>query len=489
MKKVNNERGGVFLYVIFIITLLMIFVPVLLQMTSTTSYANKMTENDKRVTDLALSGMESFLAYLKTYNPSGSVTRKAFLSAYGGGSGSVGAGWGAKTFATPEGVSVTFSQKLVKKDTTVEIALPLTTDDDYEVLISATAGGRSKNIRFQVSAKDGSTSVPIDPEHKVAITGNKVLYGGSITMNTSNGSNANFATQNTTIANAVDWYINDTKAKVISQISAFKSSPYAITCTGCSVDQIQTQIDNSSRNPVIIIRPGTLDLANKTTTFGYAPGTSNYPNGKAVILITESLNLNNSGLTVYGNLILNTTNTGIGNPYSQNVSSFAIKQVKDTSGNDVYGNFWSLGDVSLNQGTLNVANQIYMKSFTGINNLTINAKDMTVEGALTLNTSTAMNIVPGEFTAGSVLIPNNATLNITGGDIFVKGNFEARTQAYVNAGGYFAVGGSIVIQNMQNNPGQYIKAGQGGMTALQNGTSTGGGGSTSSDWNPIRKPG
>jgi hypothetical protein len=93
MDYVRNERGGVLLYVLMIMIILAIFTPVILSMTTNAQLKDQRSENRRKAEMLAVSGMESFIAYLNEINV-GQVAELYFESY---------PGWGESSQTLPDG--------------------------------------------------------------------------------------------------------------------------------------------------------------------------------------------------------------------------------------------------------------------------------------------------------------------------------------------------------------------------------------------------
>ncbi|MGO4494339.1 hypothetical protein AB4114_00310 [Paenibacillus sp. 2RAB27] len=492
----QSERGNVLTYVLLILLVLMIATPVILVSSSTNQLANSQTDYEKKATDLAVSGMEAFITYLKSYDTyANGMDRRTYFNMYGGGSGTHGLGWVARNITTPEGIATTYEQYVEVAATNTRITGPVTADNVYNVFFKATVNNaHSKLIKFQISAFNAivvttptpgpppNTSTHIEPGQTVPIpAGVGVLYGNSSNVN---------AGKNTTLAPAITSYMSSIKSSVSSAIDDYLNvtkTPGLITCTSCSISQVKSNISASSTNPVVIYVPGTLSVSS-TETIGSST--------KPVILIADNYSINNSNLEVYGNLIANQTTsnpTTTGKITGSNQLDITIK-----SGNGgTYGNLWSENSfITGTQTTLKIDNNLYAGSMTLSNGGTVTTKQMTIDDTFKIETQTTLNISNGNLASGNIYVKNNAEFKVTSGDIFVSGDFTSGTQINLTTGGIIAVAGKIDFSNNKtittgtsNPPVTSLQlSGTSSATPTPSSpTSTSPTPSPPPDWNPIRK--
>ncbi|KRE93180.1 hypothetical protein ASG89_06655 [Paenibacillus sp. Soil766] len=452
----RSERGNVLTYVLLILLVLMIVTPVILANSSTNQLANSQTEYEKKATDLAVSGMEAFITYLKNYDIYGNgMNRRTYFNKYGGGSGAKGLGWETQTITTPEGVETNYEQYVEVASTNTRIGIPISTDDVYNVYFKATVNNvHSKLIKFQISAFNAivvptpspspsasptpsptpNSSTHIESGQTVPIpAGVGVLYGDSSNVT---------AGKNTTLLPAITNYMSDIKSSVSSAIDDYLNvtkTPGLITCsTSCSISQVQSNINASTTNPVVIYVPGTLSISSNETL-----GSSTKP----VILIADNYSFNNANIVIYGNLIANKTtanSTTTGNITGSNQLDITI----NNGNGGTHGNFWIEGNfVTGTQTTLKIANNIYAGGLTLSNGGTVSAKQMTIDTTFRIETQTTLNISNGNLSSGNIYVKNNAELTVSSGDIFVSGDFTSGTQINLKTGGLIAVAGEIDFKN------------------------------------------
>ncbi|WP_168121762.1 PA14 domain-containing protein [Paenibacillus sp. HB172176] len=203
----------------------------------------------------------------------------------------------------------------------------------------------------------------------------------------------------------------------------------AVNCSGCSPEQINQAIANSS-GAAAYIRAGHLNLDN-SATFG--------SQGKPVFLIVDGMNTNQAlSLTVYGTLIVN------GNLNANQGGDFRIispDQPEWTGG----ASLRIAGTVHLNNdANVEVDDDLLVGALTyNSGDLTVSANRLIVENSLHINTRVAMNIM--EYMAVGELVSNNETANLTveQGDFFVKGNVHVNNSLNVQTGGVWAIGGDL----------------------------------------------
>lgn len=452
----RSERGNVLTYVLLILLVLMIVTPVILANSSTNQLANNQTEYEKKATDLAVSGMEAFITYLKNYDTYGNgMERRIYFNMYGGGSGVQGLGWKRQDITTPEGLATTYEQYVEVAASNTRITGPILNEGVYNVFFKATVNNaHSKLIKFQISAFNANaittptpaptaTPTPVPtPVSSTHITqgetvpipaGVGVLYGVSSNIN---------AGKNTTLSTAITNYKESIKSSVTSAIDDYLNvtkTPGLITCsTSCSISQVKSNINGSSANPVVIYVPGTLSISSNETL-----GSSTKP----VILIADNYSFNNANIVVYGNLIANQTTA---NPATTgNISGSNQLDITINNGNNgTHGNFWFEGNfVTGTQTTIKVANNIYGGGLTLSNGGTVSAKQMTIDTTFKIETQTTLNISNGNLSTGNIAVKNNATLTVASGDIFVSGDFTSMTQINLTTGGLIAVAGKIDFRN------------------------------------------
>jgi hypothetical protein len=484
MKLLNilkNERGNVLTYVLLILLVLMITTPVILASSSTNQLANKQTEYEKKATDLAVSGIEAFITYLTNYDIYGNgMDRITYFNMYGGGSGSKGLGWFPQTITTPEGVVTTYEQYVEDASTNNKIEIPILTDNVYNVIFKATVNNsvHSKLIKFQLSAFNAiptPTSTHIEPGQTIPIpTGVGILYG--------EGSNVSSG-QNSTLLPAITNYMSSIKSSATSAIDDYLNmtkTPGLITCISCTISQVQTNINASTTNPVVIYVPGTLSV-NSNVTLGSST--------KPVILIADNYSLDKADLIVYGSLIANKTSanpTTTGNITGSNKNDITVYNGTGST----YGDFLTEGSiVTGTQTTFTIANSIYAGSLTFTNGGTVTAKQMTIDGTLQIETNATLNISNGNLSSGNIYVKNNADFTVSSGDIFVAGDFTSNTQLELSTGGIIAVAGEI---DFQSNSTITTGTSKPPVTSLQLSTATASTSPTATqtpppNWNPVRK--
>lgn len=448
MRIIDNERGGVLIYVLAISLLFMIVTPMIIFMTSNDVTRNTSDKHQLIATNLAVSGMESFIRYLDAYSTGDRLT---YLNSYPGFTTT------PKPFKTPEGVSVTYS--LLKAGPT---------NNQYTITMTATAGSgrqvRSKKIIYTINSNYAPTvtTVITDDSSRSTLTGFYV-------QGSSSGNGLPTPLTDTSLKTAIGSAITYYKKSVTDRNAIYSNN--AVVCPCANADQIMVAINNSSANPVILKMSQDTISIDSTVSFGTA--------AKPVVLIFNNLSTNNANITVTGDLIVQ------GNLTSQNNATFIFNEA--TQVNEVYktkyGSLSVMGTFSSsNINPLTVPQMLFIGKFTPQNNSVINAGKMIIETSYEIKTDTTLNI-GSDLIAGSISVQNNAVINATAGDILVKDDFTSSTNIKLKAGGSIAAGGNFTANNNST-----ITTG-GATSSLVIPVTTPGGGSSGSaiGWSPSRQ--
>lgn len=452
MNLLRNERGGgALLYVMMISMILLVVTPAILLMTSNTSLRDSADHNSKLASNLAVSGMESFIAYLDQYT---SGDRTAYVDSY--------PGFVSNTFTSPEGTPISF--QLTKSGPVSNI---------YTIAMFATAGSgsqaRSKTVTYtiDVSSSAGGTTITTNPAQRLAVpTSPEGIYvqGTTTGVPTSVTVTGNNSLQ-TAIGNTITYYENN----VTTAITNYES--LAATCNCNNATDITNAINASTANPVILKMANdiTINSNNASLTWGSS--------SKPVILIFNSLTFNHkAALDLTGDLIIKNNFTS-----NENNSSVVINKAGSS-----YGNWYELGLFTANNSmSVTVPNMMYTDSMTLNNNTTMNIGKLVINNSFVVNNNATLNVA-SDILAGSVTVNNNSTITATAGDIFVQNNFLSNNNVNLTSGGVIAAGGNFTI----NGKNSTINTGGAFTSLLIDGGTTGsggGGGTTGSGWNPTRQ--
>ncbi|MFC6228712.1 hypothetical protein ACFQI7_12905 [Paenibacillus allorhizosphaerae] len=399
-------------------------------------------------TNLAVSGMESFIGYLDTYV---SGNRDQFLTGY--------PGFGVKDYKLPEGTPVLY--QLTKTGPA---------NNAYAVTISVSVGAgsaaRTKTITYTINATAPvGTIITTDPNQRrpVPVSPEGIYVQGSASGVPSN--------VNITKNNGLQTAIGDTISLYESHVNASIESleKNAVLCTCRNENDIAKAVSSSTKNPVIIKMAQDVTLDNNVT-FNF--GTSSRP----VVLIFENVTFNNTAsvnitgdLIVKNNMMINGNNSDITLNRSENS----------------YGNLLVKGTLTGNNSVeITAPNMMYAGSITFNNNTPVSAGKLVIKNNFVVNNNTTLNVASDMLT-GAITVNNNSSITASAGDIFIQNNFLSNNNVDLRAGGSIAAGGSFTINgnNSTINTGGatsslIINEGSGG------GTGNGNGGAV---WNPSRQ--
>jgi hypothetical protein len=439
-KYFHNEKGGFLPYVLMIMLVLGVFVPVLLSLTSNQQLANQSSENEKKANSLAVSGMETFIAYIKTYT---NGDKASFFNNY--------RGWGTFNITTPEGEPVVYS---LSKSAPVNNIVNVTSM--AQVGSGNLAKTKTVSYSFDLSPCQG-TYITNDPNQRVRvpINFNQIYVEGS-TVGVPKETKVNQLSVKEIIGNQIVFLSNN----INNQINQYINQ--AISCTNCNENDINNKIKNN--NSPVIIKAGNLSISGNVI-FGSS--------SKAVILILDNLTAtNNANLKIYGSLIV------LNNIYAyNNFDNWAYKV------NGSYGDLWVKGSVTMNNGTnLDLDGSLFSGSLVLHNNAHIRAQSIVVENSLNVYNNLDL-LTTSDIYTGSISANNNADISVTAGDLFVKNDLTTYNNADLTTGGIIAIGGNMTLNNRGT-----IRTG-GATTSLITGKDggSGGGGCSGGNWNIGRK--
>lgn len=477
MKRLANERGAAaLLYVVIIAMLLMLFTPPILMMTSNTFARNQVDDNTLIANNLAVSGMETFLAYLSTYE-SANGSPDIFASGYP----LINQIF---TYTLSGGETVTFSLTKTAPDA----------NEMVTVTATATAGigtvQQTKSVvyEFSVAAPSG-VRIVTNPEDRIEVEeGSNIVYldqscidedktwndSGFCIGNVQAKSNitGNVEELRDTMEAAASSYSTQTADRVAnigSELAAYERDPNVKVCT-CSNSMTMYQeiqnlipVDSGPNEPVIIKVNGTTFNQSDSMTFGSET--------QPVILIFDHLTFNNPpNITVYGdlyvkqNLTLNggqnfaviKQNSGYGNltvggQYTSNqgvrtyvAGSFVTGNytLNSNSAATIDGDLLVTGHFETNTSTTTtVSGLAYTNSSTFNSNSSLKASMVVVNTGITVN-SNAQIVADYDIHAKRITMNSNSTLDLDG-DLFVRDDFLMNSDTIVDGGGIIAVGGTF----------------------------------------------
>jgi hypothetical protein len=452
LRILHNEKGGLFVYALFLVFLLSLLTLPLLQISSSRDLTDIRDKNRKIATDLAVSAMEEYLAYLQAClnctNPN--YFREGFLP--NGIKSSTDSGRINK-ITLPDGTPVTLS-----------ISYQHAGGQFYQIVTRVVAGDSDlnneaneslaamKEIAYRIDATLHQAKL-IDPENRTTAPRNQIVLS-QIDSNTRNRlPNHITVVEHDEIRAAISNYLADLSQEVSDRAAAYQS--IAIPCTNCSIDKINKMINNGS-SPVII-KVDHLTLNNGGT---YQFGSSN----KQVVLLFDSLTLsNNVNITMYGNLV-------VGNFIANNNFNF-YSGLPNT-------NFWVTGTATFNNSTyINTNETFYAGTLISNNNTTLYSKNIIIKNSVSLNNTTKIN-AQIDMVIGNMTVNNNAEIECESGDLFVRDNLDANNKLDLQIGGSLAIGGKLTLNNKVT-----IETGGQSTSLHLEGNNNGG---SWIDWNPVR---
>ncbi len=444
-----NERGGALSYALLVFLMLSIAVAVVVGLLTFSGTNERKDALERQASTLAVGGMETFLAYLREYQPSMDVSPTAYVNRFANGP-SQAFKWGAGStdgwsFETPEGqrVRLNFTQETGTKDA----------NGLYKMTIACRAvvdGNATSEIKYVFSTMDTvpkpgggpggggtaplMTEVSIDPDNRNCVpdTPNQIYIQGNPGQDNISAPGVKQllvtppSAGDTPISTAVDLALAAYKAQIESSISSlyddvikasFDAHAQPVTfesCTACSssksestnLSEINKLITQSANNPVVIKIPSLTFNSGQNITWGTA--------SKRVIVISDGLTFHsNSNLTIHGDLHSNaiTFNNGghlsVSGYYYQKASPAFHNSVKVTA-----GSVWIDNNLTVN-ADLTVAEDIYVKgNFTSNNNIALSFRHMYVEGTFTTNNNVKINASGTVFSRGMFTLHNTSEVNM-----------------------------------------------------------------------------
>jgi len=402
MKWVRNERGGASLmYVTMLALVLMIVTPAILAATSNETLRRNHDGNASAASQLAVSAMEMFLAYLYAYDDAvHGADPVAYIQEFPGLDSTE-----PVSFLTPEGTSVS-----------VDLSFDGPDDNGvYRVAANATVGTaqlkRTKTIKYALKPPiapspgltpndDGRYEVP-EEFSGIFVQSDQTALGVPQTV-------------------SVDQSITNLETIIGSLIDAKQSD----------VDQAFAAYEGVTSPPPVVVKTGHLNIS-EDTVFG-TPATP-------VVVIADSVTYSKmADVTVYGSLLVNANVMFDGANSTLKVSS--------VDGN--YGDAFVKGTISANNSlTITVSDALFAGSMSfpqTANSVTINAVTLTVQNHFSLENSATLNVAL-DVAIGSMEIKNNSSLNATAGDFLVEGDFTAHNNVSISTGGVVASGGDFMI--------------------------------------------
>jgi hypothetical protein len=494
----NNEKGGVLLYVIMLISVIFIFVPVIISYTSNTALTSKKMNSAQYANDLAVGGIESLITYLNLYTTQ-SGNPITYFASY--------PGWGSHTYTTPEGDRVAYylshvgpnpstnNRYIVTMKTSIGEGFSLGTHTlVYSFNGSATGGGGSgtpgtnPTDTFLSTDSNNRDCVPPDTD--------MIYLGGNMTGSVSSvphDLNQIASLLSTKIQEAIIYYGNELKSRIIEQMDKeLANQPTALTCMNLiqrsctSIEDVTAAVNKAlttvSGTNIVLNISNSITINNGESTLVWGNESKRvrinmdsltfHPKTNLTIygdLYIKNLTYNNGGkLTVNGSLKINDklTLNGTVPIVAQNVyimnNSLTIGSpmtIKDT--------LFVYGSLTTNNNNIHHIGQVYSGGSTTFNNggkftvdhtlythgdLTVsNATQLTVGKMITkfnLTINNGINVtVTTDLLAGTATLHNTNRIH-TMGDFLVQGNLTSNNDTAFNAGGNIAIAGNATIHNL-----------------------------------------
>lgn len=441
MNHLRNENGGAMMFVLMIIAVLIIATPVVIQLTQASYAAERQYEHAVKANHLAVSGVESFLQYLKE-----AENAEHLIDAF-----NAYTGWGTKTLRLPEGGLVKLTQSLEDRHGS-SISLPIESLADVsKIVVQVEAGsGRSKRVKqivYGFQTNESCTIISTEKEYVIDPQfQDSVIVENRYSDNVSGIVNEMSGLQQA-IHDHLMVYVNDIESKM----SQYGST--AQTCTSCrTLQQIKNYIENSDSTPEqpLVLRVSNIQFnQNEVITLGSS--------AKPVILLADNLTIdrNNTGLTVYGDLMFL---HGINANQSANLTVRAV--------NEATGNLLIDGGVNFNgtNNSITADRTFYAKSMNLNQNLDLRANRIISSGRISVMGNNTNLIAADQMIAQSISVQRNHTvLSVEAGDLFVSDDLTSLAQhTAIVTGGMIAVGDNFDMQRNQFT----IESGSTGKTSL-----------------------
>ncbi len=448
---IANERGGALSYALLVFLMLSIAVTVVMGLLSFSKTNERKDALERQASSLAVGGMETFLAYLREYQPSLNLSPTEYVNRFANGQPEafkwgVGAsdGW---TFQMPEGqrVQLNFTQETGTKDA----------NGLYKMTIACRAvvdGHARSEIKYVFSTMDtvpkpgggpggggGTgpapvTSVSTDPDNRICVEEdtNTIIIQGELKGNHINAEEDQLSTAGDTtvkdaIHSAITTYVGMIKADVealhtaIVAIRNANPQPAASTwiyCTSCDQNKkneypqrIAETIAASPNNPVVLKLPDNMEL-NSASAFEW--GSSS----KRVVIIANNVKFG-SKVKIFGDL------------YTSGVTFQSGANVEVTG-------YWRSSSAPSFEST---------NSFVRAKNIWID-QGMSAKGTLTADGSLYVN---GTFNADS-------WTKLTVGNLYATGNMTVRenSNTAIVANGTIHAGGTMDLGAVSRFEAQHL---------------------------------
>lgn len=439
----QNERGSLLVYALFLIMLISVITIPFMQMSSTRALADERDKNQKIATNLAVSATEEYLRYLTSCGTP-CTDQSRFRSNYfiGGLSN------------TPQMMSITLADGTA---VTYMMHYQALGNDVFNIVTRVVAGDTNrdniadekfaayKEIVYQIDASIKYVKL-INPDNPQQIERTDKIY-----LDTTTGGDANKITNPqrvTELKQELTTYLHSQTSTITNQIDLYIAAAVACSSTTCINDQI-----NKATTEPVVIHLGSTRI-------------SSYDNrsGKKVVLLFDTIDGNFTGSNV--DIVVNRLNMD---------SRFTLTN----------GSLWITDNINMkNNSNISIANgTLFTNNFVPDkdNSISITADRFIVANSFVIKNTANLNIA-NEVVLGNIEVKNNANLTSASGDFFVTDNFSVGNNTSITAGGSVAIGGAVDI-------GSISKLQVGGGTTILNpsGTSEGTPSSGEIIWSPTRQ--
>ncbi|MCI3922532.1 hypothetical protein MO973_20075 [Paenibacillus sp. TRM 82003] len=475
MDPIRNERGGAtLLYVVMVAMILMLISPLILSVAANEAERDKRDSNAIIANTLAVSVIDSFIAYLDAYEKEDGL-REDYFYDY--------SGFTNQQYSLPDGtaISLEFQPGAPSEEKEIPVTVTVTANGDHRL-----HGKKTLTYTINVSEPPVDTEPPVEPGRSVVPKNHNKVYlqgcpssqrpripvPGNLTYEPEGDGRCKDSTEDdfhfrTDVVSTIAHLMNDQVKLANEEMRKFEKNAESCNCN--NIAELEERIQNSKKNPVIL-STNSLTIDDERT---YVWGTAEKP----VILLMGGLNYNRSStINITGNLIF----TGDGKVQNDtNLNVYAV--------GDEYGNIYANHGFTIQNSTVHADNKVYTASnFIVEGTSFVDMHDLYVKGEFQGKNNATVNVDRDMIM--STFILNDSPVVTTGGDFLVHTNFKANGKADLTIGGLVAVGGG----EFQNSTSVSTVYSGGGTTQLDFVESTPPPPGTKPDadfegWNPTRR--
>lgn len=468
MRHLRNERGGVLIYVILVLAVLLWMMPTLSRMISARAASDLTLKQSLLANQMTVSAMETIVAYVNTHIGQGDTLGESLMS-YPGWTNQLTSRYTAMELS--DGNRVTHSQLLCLDAECAELApavLPTNGEEtDYYIRVRTVAGDtninhladerqarlkdRVKRVRWKPGSggegpPGGIIIVDLDDPNREPLclpADGTLLYGGD---------SGSTGFKPLDIQEAITAHMDRQTDKAETAVSSHLNNPGAVSCEAhyktsyCTLAQLTSLIQSMDASKPRYVKVKRINQRVNGTLGSSAAS-------PVVLIVDQLLAPSLDTLTLYGDLVV----TGEGNPLAVDHvgSNFTVRvhQGRGENGTLTFGNIYMQksgtysGAVTLEaksgyvyiDGDLQLAN----------GNANIHAKQITISGTLkTVAAYLNISASSSNITVGTLDLSNgSAQLNSFQGDLFVRDNLTVANNVgiSVDVEGVIAVGNNVTI--------------------------------------------